>query len=55
LQDEVSVAGGWAQAGIHAPLSSYYGIGSDQVPEYKAVSADGDIKVANNVVNQDLF
>ncbi|KAF2400246.1 FAD-binding domain-containing protein [Trichodelitschia bisporula] len=51
----VSVAGGWSQAGGHAALSSYYGLGSDQILEYKVVTADGALLVANRVSNPDLF
>jgi FAD/FMN-containing dehydrogenase len=52
---EVSIAGGWATAGGHATLSSYYGMGADQALEYKVVIANGSLLVANSVVNQDLF
>lgn len=52
---EVSVAGGWTQAGGHAALSSYYGMGADQVLEFKVVTADGSLKIANPTTNQDLF
>ncbi|TGZ81304.1 FAD-binding domain-containing protein, partial [Ascodesmis nigricans] len=51
----VKTAGGWGQAGGHAPLSSKYGLGVDQVLEYKVVTADGKLLVANKVVNADLF
>lgn len=52
---EVSVAGGWGQTGGHAPLSPKYGLGADQPVEYKVVTADGQLKVANAVSNPDLF
>jgi FAD/FMN-containing dehydrogenase len=52
---EVSVAGGWAQNAGHAPLSPKYGLGADQPVEYKVVTADGELKVANAVSNPDLF
>jgi hypothetical protein len=51
----VSVAGGWGQTAGHAPLSAHYGLGVDQVMEYKVVTADGALKVANAVSNPDLF
>jgi hypothetical protein len=51
----VSVAGGWSQSGGHAALSSYYGLGSDQMLEYKVVTADGKLLVANAVSNPDMF
>jgi FAD/FMN-containing dehydrogenase len=53
--DSVSVAGGWSQAGGHAAFSSYYGLGADQILEYKVVTADGQSLVANSVTNKDLF
>jgi FAD/FMN-containing dehydrogenase len=36
-------------------LSSYFGLGADQILEYKVVTADGNLTVANSVSNQDLF
>ena len=51
----VSVAGGWAQAGGHAWLSMEYGLGADNMLEYKVVTADGNVTVANEVSNPDLF
>ncbi|KAF2429945.1 FAD-binding domain-containing protein [Tothia fuscella] len=51
----VSVAGGWGQTAGHAPLSAKYGLGVDQVVEYKVVTADGVLKVANEATNPDLF
>jgi hypothetical protein len=51
----VSVAGGWGQTAGHAPLSAHYGLGVDQVMEYKVVTADGVLKIANAVSNPDLF
>ncbi|KAF2396325.1 FAD-binding domain-containing protein [Trichodelitschia bisporula] len=52
---KVSVAGGWGQTAGHAPLSNKYGLGVDQVLEYKVVTADGQLRVANKVSNPDLF
>ncbi|KAI5856026.1 hypothetical protein BZA05DRAFT_434459 [Tricharina praecox] len=51
----VKTAGGWGQAGGHAPLSSKYGLGVDQVLEYKVVTADGKLVIANSKTNTDLF
>ncbi|PGG95888.1 hypothetical protein AJ79_09825 [Helicocarpus griseus UAMH5409] len=51
----VRTAGGYGQAGGHSPFSSKYGLGSDQVLEYKVVTADGELVVANSVSNPDLF
>lgn len=53
--DSVAVAGGWSQSGGHAGLSSYFGLGSDNILEYKIVTADGQLRVANAATNQDLF
>ncbi|KAF2395824.1 FAD-binding domain-containing protein [Trichodelitschia bisporula] len=52
---EVSVAGGWSQGGGHSPLSSDLGLAADNVLEYKVVTADGNLTVANAVSNPDLF
>lgn len=51
----VKTAGGWGQTAGHAPLSSKYGLGVDQALEYKVVTADGKLVVANKVANSDLF
>jgi FAD/FMN-containing dehydrogenase len=51
----VAVAGGWGQTAGHAPFSAKYGLGVDQVVEYKVVTADGVLRVANEVSNPDLF
>jgi hypothetical protein len=51
----VSVAGGWSQAGGHAYLSMEYGLGADNILEYKVITADGKLTVANAVSNPDLF
>lgn len=51
----VSVAGGWSQAGGHSWLSSEYGLGADNILEYKVVTADGKLTIANAVSNPDLF
>ncbi|KAF1986982.1 hypothetical protein K402DRAFT_403914 [Aulographum hederae CBS 113979] len=51
----VSVAGGWGQAAGHSPFSQKFGLGVDNVLEYKVVTADGILKVANAVSNPDLF
>jgi FAD/FMN-containing dehydrogenase len=51
----VAVAGGWCQTAGHAPFSAKYGLGVDQVVEYKVITADGVLRVANEVANSDLF
>ncbi|QDS72645.1 hypothetical protein FKW77_002478 [Venturia effusa] len=52
---EVATAGGWGQAAGHSPLGPRYGLGADAVVEYKVVTADGELKVANEQSNPDLF
>lgn len=68
---EVSVAGGWVsklihdrkapltmlkgQTAGHSPLAVRYGLGADQFVEFKIVTADGKLKVANSATNPDLF
>lgn len=51
----VANSGGWGQNGGYGPLTSQYGLGVDQWLEAKIVTADGELKVANNVTNTDLF
>ncbi|KAF2402488.1 FAD-binding domain-containing protein [Trichodelitschia bisporula] len=51
----VSVAGGWGQTAGHGPLTPVYGLGVDQFLEFKVVTADGQLRVANKVSNPDLF
>ncbi|WQF90166.1 Putative berberine/berberine, FAD-binding domain, PCMH-type, FAD-binding, type PCMH, subdomain 2 [Colletotrichum destructivum] len=51
----VAVAGGWGQNGGYGPLTAQYGLGVDQWLEAKVVTADGQLRVANNVSHQDLF
>jgi hypothetical protein len=41
--------------GGHSPVSAQYGLGVDQFLEFKVVTADGQLKVANKVSNPDLF
>ncbi|KAE9986204.1 hypothetical protein EG327_004419 [Venturia inaequalis] len=52
---EVGVAGGWSQCGGHGPMTSAYGLGSDNVLEFQVVTADGQLKIANEVANPDLY
>jgi FAD/FMN-containing dehydrogenase len=51
----VSVAGGWGQNAGHAVLSPKYGLGADQFVEFKIITADGKMRVANSVSEPDLF
>jgi FAD/FMN-containing dehydrogenase len=47
--------GGYLTAGGHSPLSPLYGLGADQVLELEVVTANGELLVANECKNKDLF
>lgn len=51
----VAVGGGWGQNGGYGPLTSQYGLGVDQWLEALIVTPDGELRVANNAINSDLF
>ncbi|KAF1984825.1 FAD-binding domain-containing protein [Aulographum hederae CBS 113979] len=51
----VGASGGWQQGGGHGPLSNQYGMGCDQALEFEVVSPKGDILIANEHSNPDLF
>ncbi|PSS14859.1 hypothetical protein M430DRAFT_105128 [Amorphotheca resinae ATCC 22711] len=51
----IGVSGGWVQGGGHSVLSPVYGLGVDRVVQYKVVTADGVLRVANECTNPDLF
>jgi FAD/FMN-containing dehydrogenase len=51
----VGATGGYILGGGLGPLVPYYGMGVDNVLQYEVVTADGDIKIANECQNQDLF
>ncbi|KAI1288846.1 hypothetical protein EDD11_009614 [Mortierella claussenii] len=51
----VGTSGGFCQAGGHSPLSLRHGLCVDNVLQYKVVTADGKLKVANAYQNTDLF
>jgi FAD binding domain len=51
----VAAAGGFGQTSGHSPISDLYGLGTDQILEFKVVTPDGSLRVANKVSNQDLF
>jgi FAD/FMN-containing dehydrogenase len=52
---EVTVAGGYGQTGGHGPFTNTYGLAVDQWKEFKVVTTDGKLVVANSQVNPDLF
>ncbi|KAF8970281.1 hypothetical protein BGZ46_010511 [Entomortierella lignicola] len=51
----VGTSGGYCQGGGHSPISPLYGLCVDNVLQYKVVTADGELKVANSYQNSDLF
>ena len=51
---QVGVAG-WVLGGGHGPLTSRYGMGADNVLEMEVVTPDGQLRVANEHRNSDLF
>ncbi|ORX99202.1 hypothetical protein BCR34DRAFT_495535, partial [Clohesyomyces aquaticus] len=51
----VGAFGGWVQGGGHGPLTSYFGLGSDQVLSIEVVTADGRFLHADMEENTDLF
>ena len=52
---QVRTAGGYGQTSGHGPFSSKYGLAADSFVEFKVVTADGALRVANSVVEKDLF
>ncbi|KAK3985844.1 FAD-binding domain-protein [Cladorrhinum sp. PSN332] len=51
----VGVSGGWLPGGGHGPLSSAYGLGADQTLEFEVVTAKGEVLVASQTQNSDLY
>ncbi|CEJ79827.1 hypothetical protein VHEMI00044 [[Torrubiella] hemipterigena] len=51
----VGMSGGWVLNAGHSVLSPAFGLGIDRVLEFKVVTADGKLRVANAHQNQDLF
>lgn len=47
--------GGYLTGGGHSPLSHMHGLGSDQVYEVEMVTPGGEIIIANECQNADLF
>ncbi|KAH7410612.1 putative isoamyl alcohol oxidase [Cadophora sp. MPI-SDFR-AT-0126] len=54
-QDPSVGPGGYIQNGGHGPLSSTYGLGSQQVLQVTVATTTGEVLVANDVQNADLF
>ncbi|EIM92699.1 FAD-binding domain-containing protein [Stereum hirsutum FP-91666 SS1] len=51
----IAASGGWVQGGGHSILSPVYGLGADRVLQFKVVTPDGELRVANECQNEDLF
>ncbi|KAH9907321.1 FAD binding domain-containing protein [Xylariomycetidae sp. FL2044] len=51
----IGLAGGYILGGGHSPLSSVYGMASDQVLSMEIVTADGRFVTASEASNPDLF
>jgi FAD/FMN-containing dehydrogenase len=51
----VKPAGGFGQTAGHAPLSSSYGLGADNILEFKVVTAGGKYIAVNANTNKQLF
>ncbi|KAJ7679147.1 hypothetical protein DFH06DRAFT_1278863 [Mycena polygramma] len=51
----VGVSGGWVQGGGHSALSNTMGLGVDRALQFKIITPDGELRVANACQNTDLF
>ena len=51
----IGISGGWVQGGGHSVLSVVHGLGIDRVVQFKVVTTDGVLRVANDCHNPDLF
>ncbi|CAG8089549.1 unnamed protein product [Penicillium olsonii] len=51
----VGAVGGYIQGAGHGPATHDFGLAADQVLEYKVVLASGEIVIANDCSNVDLF
>ncbi|KAI1446525.1 FAD-binding domain-containing protein [Annulohypoxylon stygium] len=51
----IAASGGWVLGGGHSVLSPVYGLGADRVVEFKIVTPDGVLRVANQCQHEDLF
>jgi FAD/FMN-containing dehydrogenase len=47
--------GGYITGGGHAPISGHYGLAADQVLEITMVTPNGELVIANEAANADLF
>ncbi|KAJ0109699.1 hypothetical protein J7T55_014261 [Diaporthe amygdali] len=51
----VGIAGGYTQGGGHSALSTSFGLSADNVLEWEAVTADGQLVTASRSENPDLY
>ncbi|KAF5343462.1 hypothetical protein D9758_011849 [Tetrapyrgos nigripes] len=51
----IAASGGWVMGGGHSVLSPVYGLGVDRVLQFRIVTPDGQLRVANKIQNPDLF
>lgn len=54
-QDPSVGLGGYIQGGGHGPLASTYGLAAQQILQVTIVTTQGDILIANEMENSDLF
>lgn len=47
--------GGYITGGGHSPISGQYGLAADQVLQMEMVTPDGELVIANEATNTDLF
>ncbi|CAF1024251.1 unnamed protein product, partial [Didymodactylos carnosus] len=50
-----AAAGGFVQGGGHGPLARLHGLSADNVLQFEVVTADGQVRIANQCENKDLF
>ena len=46
---------GWLHGGGHSPLTPNHGMGADNLREIEIVTPKGEVKVANECLNADIF
>ncbi|KAI2635282.1 hypothetical protein GGS21DRAFT_74343 [Xylaria nigripes] len=51
----IGASGGWLLGGGHGVLTGTHGLGVDRVLEFKIVTPDGVVRIANHCTNPDLF
>lgn len=51
----VGISGGYTQGGGHSALSTAFGLSADNVLEWEAITADGELVTASRTQNTDLY